>query len=271
MSSGVRLVISFFSGIFFHMKLKRSFLFPLTTLLTIILLTSDAFWFQTMVLSLLAVSFWLTTTVLGIFSIRMNFFIKSVNTIGRNRKEVLLTFDDGPDPVNTERILKILRARKIKAVFFVIGEKADKSRELIKKISDEGHEIGCHSQSHDWFINFLIGKRLNAEIENGCSVIKEVTGSRPRLYRPPVGLTNPHLFSSLSRSDLVSMGWSFRSYDTKRQNKKKMLKRLEKLKNGTILLFHDGHTNSGYTADILEEIIGEIIRQGFRFALPDSV
>ena len=102
------------------------------------------------ILSVLAISY-LALVVYGSFRISSNIYLK-VKCFSRTfRKGLLLTFDDGPDPVNTQKILEILEKKNVKALFFITGSKAEKSPDLVKIISDKGHSAGNHSYSHSNF------------------------------------------------------------------------------------------------------------------------
>ena len=190
-------------------------------------------------------------------TIQANYFIKSVHA--GKKKSIALTFDDGPDPVFTPRILKILDEKNISATFFVIGKKAEKYPELLQQIVDEGHEIANHSYSHHPMIAFFSTSRLTADIARCSEVIQKAIGKMPAFFRPPFGVTNPRYASALIENNLLSIGWSLRSMDTTTKSKNKLIDRvISKLKHGDIVLLHD---HLPVTADALEELIGQIIER----------
>ena len=108
---------------------------------------------------------------------------------GFNPKEVALTFDDGPSGKYTEKALDILKRYNIKATFFVIGMKAEKEPELLKRIADEGHEIGNHTFFHSK-LNWINDKKLLNEIKMTSDFIIKTTGAADLLFRPRMG-TSP--------------------------------------------------------------------------------
>ncbi|MCL6478711.1 MAG: polysaccharide deacetylase family protein [Peptococcaceae bacterium] len=184
---------------------------------------------------------------------------------------VTITFDDGPDPRYTPRVLDILRAAGVKACFFVVGEKARRHPEIIKKIFSDGHEIGIHGSRHS--IPWLLGPvGTFREIKESARVIKEITGSRPAAFRPPWGLFN--LFSYLSSLALKQkvVLWSFMSWDWTGSITPESIKRRvqKKITNGSILVFHDSDTEPGASGGSTEKmlsalpgIIDELKQQGY--------
>jgi len=109
---------------------------------------------------------------------------------------VALTFDDGPDPVYTPKLLDLLREKDVKATFFVVGKRADQYPEIVGRAWAEGHLVANHTWSHDPLFCFLMPHRLWAEIERGTESVRRRCGSRPRFFRSPVGLRHPLLAPS---------------------------------------------------------------------------
>ena len=131
---------------------------------------------------------------LGILFMQFNYFLPAITKL--NSDLCLLTFDDGPDPDNTLKILDILKVNNIGAVFFVIGEKAERNPRIIERIIDEGHTLGNHSYSHHLFMSMFSRNRLRGEIDNGQRTIEKITGYTPTLFRPPIGYTNRYVARS---------------------------------------------------------------------------
>src|SRR4029077_15226100 len=127
---------------------------------------------------------------------------------------VALTFDDGPDPVDTPKLLDILREKNVKATFFVVGKRADQYPEIVRRAWVEGHLIANHSWSHHHLFCFLTPSRLRAEIERGTESVQRICGFRPRLFRSPVGMRHPLLRSCLKNAGLEYVSWSIRTRDT---------------------------------------------------------
>ena len=182
---------------------------------------------------------------------------------------VALTFDDGPDPVYTPRLLDLLREKDVKATFFVIGKRADQYPEIVRRAWAEGHLVGNHTWSHYPLFCFLTPRRLRAEIERGSENIRRSCGSRPRLFRSPVGLRHPLLAPYLEDAGLEYVSWSIRTLDTFTTDSSVLAQRiLNKVASGDIILLHD-HLPRGTDAmlEALPRVIDELRERGFEFVL----
>jgi len=190
--------------------------------------------------------------VLGSVFIQLNFYIKSLTKL-QDKKSVLLTFDDGPDEVNTIKMLDLLDQYSAKAAFFIIGEHIEQHPKLVKEIHNRGHIIGNHSYSHsNQFPIFSVNTMLG-ELEETNDLIERITGEKTKFFRPPFGVTNPRFARLLKRSGMVSVAWSYRSFDGGNKAKVKIIQDIKrKIKGGEILLFHD---NRARTLEILEEVL----------------
>ncbi|MCS6981326.1 MAG: polysaccharide deacetylase family protein [Flavobacteriales bacterium] len=153
----------------------------------------------------------------------------------------LLTFDDGPHPIYTPKILAILREKNVKAVFFLIGRHAKQHPELVKQIQQEGHTIGNHSMIHRWYYGFLPAWCLTQDVLQFNALISEITGKEPTLFRPPYGVTNPPLAKALKCFPrLHVVGWTLRTRDTVIRNPQRIVQVIRKrAKPGNIILLHD--------------------------------
>ncbi len=194
---------------------------------------------------------YVASTIYGSFTIQSNYFLTSLNKGPRN--SITLTFDDGPHPELTPKILAVLNQYQVKATFFVIGKNAEQYPDLVKRIVNEGHIVANHSYSHHHFIGFFSRKRLEADIEKCNQIIFDLTGKRPAYFRPPFGVTNPRYADVLKKLNMQSIGWSLRSLDTQAKNKYELIQRiLSKICKGDIILLHD---NQQVAFDALDDII----------------
>jgi peptidoglycan/xylan/chitin deacetylase (PgdA/CDA1 family) len=185
----------------------------------------------------------------------------------RNGRKVAITFDDGPDPTYTPRVLDILKKYGIKACFFVLGYKARAYPELITRMVAEGHEVASHGFRHH-FPWFLGPRALFREVRESSRVIADITGRPPRLYRPPWGLFN--LFSLL-HSHLFGQRvvlWSFMSWDWGRRCTPESITRqvLSRVREGSILVFHDSDDTPGAASGAPEKMLAALplIIEGLR-------
>lgn len=210
--------------------------------------------------------------ICGVMWIQMQYFGKVILRGGKDRLEIALTFDDGPDPKSTPKVLQFLKEKKIKATFFCIGKKVEKNPGLTQQILREGHLIGNHSYHHSLTNNFLIGASLVRELKTANEAIKKVTGETPTFYRPPVGLMNPHVHKALKLTNLKAVGWGFRTLDRNSKVPESVaLKIIHKTKNGTILLFHDGNIDTAPLIEILEQSLATLRKNGFSFKRLDEI
>jgi peptidoglycan/xylan/chitin deacetylase (PgdA/CDA1 family) len=156
-----------------------------------------------------------------------------------------------------------LERHNAKATFFCIGKNVQNYPEIIKKIIENGHTIGNHSFSHSDFIDFNGKKTWLKEIEKTDSEIQQITGFKPKLFRPPFGVTTPHLADALRKSGHISVGWNIRTYDTILKSPEKIVQKvLKNVKPGSIVLLHDCHEN---IIPILENLLPGLARKNFSF------
>lgn len=192
-------------------------------------------------------------------------------------KRIYFTFDDGPDPLYTPKLLELLDRYGVKATFFVIGERAEKHPELIRLIHERGHAIGIHNRFHNpnWFINPF---RLRRDLDDTAAFIESVTGERPRFYRPPWGILSfADLF--LLRSYTIVI-WSFMGWDWGKKTTPEGLKRrmLKGIRGGDVVLLHDCGQTAGADPKApermmaaLEETLREICDSGYLYLSLNNV
>jgi peptidoglycan-N-acetylglucosamine deacetylase len=182
---------------------------------------------------------------------------------------VALTFDDGPNPVDTPKLLDILRDKGVKATFFVVGKRADQYPEIVRRVWAEGHLIANHTWSHRHLFCFLTPSRLRAEIERGAESVRRICGYRPRLFRSPVGMRHPLLRPYLEAAGLEYVSWSIRTRDTLTANSQVLARRiLSQVTSGDIILLHDHLPRGAHVMlEALPGVIDELRRRGFEFVL----
>lgn len=158
------------------------------------------------------------------------------------RSEVALTFDDGPDPEVTPRVLDALDAAGLKATFFLIGERAARHAALAREIVRRGHAVENHSHRHSTAFGWYGPGRARREVEAAQGAIADATGVAPAFFRAPFGIRNPLLDPALARCGLRYVSWTRRGFDTVARDPRRVLDRLARgLAAGDILLLHDGH------------------------------
>jgi peptidoglycan/xylan/chitin deacetylase (PgdA/CDA1 family) len=177
----------------------------------------------------------------SVFVLRWRVFVDAVVRGPRGARGVVLTFDDGPHPKWTPRILEALDARNAKATFFVIGRKAEEHPDLIRAILDRGHGVGLHSYSHDRLFALRGERRVRADLERGIAALETLTGRRPVLFRPPIGHTNPIISRVIDDLDLTTIGWTIGGRDgVPSARVEDVVARVRRdLRDGAIVLLHD--------------------------------
>jgi peptidoglycan/xylan/chitin deacetylase (PgdA/CDA1 family) len=206
---------------------------------------------------------------LGSYFIQLNFFTFSYCQGRKDKKQITITFDDGPQSDFTPHVLDILAAEKVPATFFLIGKNIAGNEAIIKRIDKDGHLIGNHSWGHTFWFSMNRPAQSIEEIYHTRDTVESITGKRMRLFRPPYGVTNPLVAKAITATGVLSIGWSLRSYDTVAKSTDQLLARLIKtLKNGDIVLFHDW---GRHTIGILPDYIKYVRTQGYEIVPLDRL
>jgi peptidoglycan/xylan/chitin deacetylase (PgdA/CDA1 family) len=154
---------------------------------------------------------------------------------------IVLTFDDGPHPEHTRKILELLDESGAKATFFLIAKKAEAHADVEREIVARGHAVGLHSYAHDRLFSLRTPSRVKADLERGIGILREITGERPELFRPPIGHTTPAIARVADELDLSIVGWSVAGFDgVARAVPEEVVARVRAgLRDGAIVLLHD--------------------------------
>jgi len=182
---------------------------------------------------------YLILLVLGSVFIGFNFYFHSVCKAATKERKIALTFDDGPHPETTLKLLETLKKHNFPAAFFCVGKNVDRHQPVLKKIVESGHLVANHSYSHYRWFDLFATKKMVVEIRETNKEIERVVRKKPLLFRPPYGVTNPMLARALQQTGMISVGWSLRSFDTVHDQEKVLRKLKKKTRPGDIVLFHD--------------------------------
>lgn len=147
-------------------------------------------------------------------SIRSGVYVRAFCGEKTDRKVVYLTFDDGPHPPETERVLDVLRERGARATFFLIGSKVSGNEAVLRRMLEEGHALGLHTYSHAGTFPLLSFDKMLADVNEGKRAVESVAGKKISLFRPPFGVTNPTIAKVIRTLGLQTVGWDVRSFDT---------------------------------------------------------
>lgn len=212
------------------------------------------------------VALYLIISAVGSIVLSLQYFVP-VRSHGS--KGISITFDDGPIPGKTDKILELLSAHDIKAAFFCIGEKVVASPLLAQRIHDEGHLLGNHSFFHHATFDLQSASMITRELRQTDAAIASVVGKRPKMFRPPYGVTNPMVGLAVSRGNYTVIGWSVRSFDTVIKDPEKLFSRVTKnLKDGDVILFHD---QSDSMLSILPRLIDHVKKAGLKIVRVDEL
>lgn len=184
------------------------------------------------------------------------------------RKWIALTFDDGPHPGYTERILKILRQYDVPATFFLVGEMAERHPDLVRAEDADGHSIANHTYHH-LSLTKIPQDSVATEIKACGEVLRSITGKAPRLFRPPGGEYNDPVAEASEALGYRMILWTDDPGDYASPGADLILKRtLERVDNGGIILLHDGIEQ---TIEVLPQILGYLKSHGYECVTIDQM
>ena len=205
----------------------------------------------------------------GCYYIGSGFFIRIVCKAATDKKQVAISFDDGPAINHTPGIRRILKAENVKAAFFCIGKRIAGNEEILRQIKEDGHIIGNHSYSHHFWFDMYSSKKMIADLQQMDAEVKRAVGVKPTLFRPPYGVTNPNVKKAIVRGGYTPIGWSVRSMDTVTKDKQQLLDKINRaIAPGAVFLFHD---TCASTLEVLPEFIQEVKKRGYEIVPLDKL
>ena len=178
--------------------------------------------------------------------------------------KIAITFDDGPHPRNTKRILDILEKYQVKATFFVIGINVKNYPETLSKVIENGHEIGNHTYSHQ----ILKNKEKDVICKEIIDTEKEISkrNTTTKILRPPCGLYDSNLIDFAKQNGYKIVLWNIDTNDWAHTSESDMISHvMSSVKGGDIILFHDYISGENNTPDALDVIIPRLQAQGYEF------
>lgn len=178
---------------------------------------------------------------------------------------VAITFDDGPRKKVTEELLDGLKERNVKATFFVVGSNAEKNKDLIERMYNEGHLIGNHTYTHIQ-LSTVNDEKAIQEIATTNNLIWSITGYTPKYIRPPFGEYNERVQMEV---DMTPVLWSIDPNDWNTTNVGAVVNKVvSSVKNGDIILMHDIYPSS---VEAALEIIDRLKAKGYVFVTVDQI
>ena len=180
-------------------------------------------------------------------------------------KKIALTFDDGPHPRYTPQILDILAEYGIKATFFEVGENVIYYPDAARRVAAEGHEIGNHTYTHPHIKN-LNEAQLSEETSLCERAIMDITGVKPRLFRPPEGVVDTAVKTWATKNGYSVVLWSVDTRDWAGTSVEEMVKNVDdNVHSGSIILMHDYVSRRSHTIEALKNIIPLLLNKGYEF------
>ena len=189
---------------------------------------------------------------------------------GNRERLVALTFDDGPHPGNTGRILDVLKRNGIRATFFILGCNAGYYPEPLLRAIEEGHEIENHSFDHK--TEGKSTEELTRSLEETAALITDMTGRRPRYFRPPGGKCTREMKVALDLLGYEPIYWTVDSEDWKGKSAEAIVSSvLRSVRGNDIILFHDYTCPNDNTVEALTELIPRLRAAGYRFVTVEEL
>lgn len=183
-------------------------------------------------------------------------------------RRIALTFDDGPHPGWTPRLLSVLKSLNIKATFFLVGKQAAKFPDLVRDIAAGGHDIGNHTYNHRK-LTYISKAAQQHEISNCGEMIRDITGKAPHLFRPPGGHYNIQVGRMATALGYRVILWTDNSGDYSSPGVKVIERRvIGRARNGGIVLCHDGIEQ---TLEALPVIVNTLRKRGYHFVTVDEM
>jgi peptidoglycan-N-acetylglucosamine deacetylase len=186
-----------------------------------------------------------------------------------SNNKILLTFDDGPNPGITEKILVTLNQLKIKTLFFCVGENIKRYSKLVNKILDEGHTIGNHTFYHKVLIKLGREEALE-EINSVNDLMKNDFDYELKYFRPPYGRVNFKTKKLINETGMKCIMWNLLTYDYKNDIKRVKFSVDNFLQNNSIIVLHDNNKSSDFIVDSIKYIADSAAKNGFEFGAPDE-
>lgn len=189
----------------------------------------------------------------------------------KGERFVALTFDDGPWPGSTARILDTLHSTGTRATFFMIGDRAARNQATARRVVREGHQVGNHTLKHG-YASKIPASEVARQIHVGVVRIRAVTGVRPTVLRPPGGIIRPVVIAQARKDHQRIVMWTVDPQDWRRPGTKSIVKRVVgQVKPGSIVLLHDGGGDRRQTAAALPAIIRALKAKGYTFVTVDEL
>ncbi|MGD0698282.1 MAG: polysaccharide deacetylase family protein [Trebonia sp.] len=181
---------------------------------------------------------------------------------------IALTIDDGPSPVYTPQVLRVLERYGVRATFSMVGENVSYYPAVAKDVAEAGHTIINHTWDHA-NLTSLSAAAQRAEITRATDAIQAASGVQPRMFRAPYGAWSPRVLKFCAAEGLIPLDWSVDPRDWSRPGVREIVGTIMKTtKSGSIILEHDGGGDRSETVAALKIVLPRLLDEGYRFAIP---
>jgi peptidoglycan/xylan/chitin deacetylase (PgdA/CDA1 family) len=178
---------------------------------------------------------------------------------------VALTIDDGPHPVWTPKVLRLLDRHHVPALFCMIGNQVLGHEDVARTVTKAGHQLANHTWSHPTKLARRPGELVQKEIRKAQAKIEKTTGYAPKLFRSPGGDWSPRVLHQVAQAGLIPLDWTVDPRDWARPGTSRIAHRLLSARPGQILLCHDGGGDRSQTYHALKTVIPKLKARGLRF------
>ena len=194
-----------------------------------------------------------------------------IRQIKTTEKVVALTFDDGPEPPYTQKILDVLNKHNVKATFFVLGGNAKAYPDLIKETMAQGHELGSHSMNHTMMKNRSVDQ-IMTDLQGVDKILRDLGYQKEITFRAPYGITSDNLKIALQKLDKRHFLFNFLPQDWTKISAQQIYDNVMKqMKPGLIIVLHDGGKRRDNTVKATEMLIETLQKQGYKFMTASEI
>jgi peptidoglycan/xylan/chitin deacetylase (PgdA/CDA1 family) len=207
-------------------------------------------------IALLSLTAYGALILVGVLVPRYEMFGDVISRGDPERGGVALTFDDGPHPETTRRVLELLAESSAKATFFVLGDKATAHPDVVRDIAQAGHSLGVHGFHHDRLYALRPPSAVADDIARAQNAVESACGVRPHWFRPPIGQVSPRTAAGARRAGVEIVAWSVRSFDgiAGRDPERVAERVIRRLEPGAIVLLHDAAEHDDFTPAALQAL-----------------
>ena len=215
------------------------------------------------VISLILLVIILSSATLGVVNaVTKEDRLLPIYSVDRQDKKIAISFDCAWGADYTEQLLSIMQEKGVKCTFFAVSFWVEKYPDLVKKITEMGHEMGTHSKTHP-YMSKLSSDKIRDELVYSMEQIENITNKKVEVFRPPFGDYSNDVISVAKSLNLFTIQWDVDSLDWKNLSANQIYDRVvKKVKNGSIVLFHN---NGLHTAKALPKVLDKLLNDGFEF------